>query len=244
MSIGTPTTIKNITIGGDQPGTLTLKDDWSYIDDTKCSYIAANHLTVSGFSANEFISVGDPIRIKQGGSTKYFYAVAVSGTGFQVNGGSDYTFNSDAITEVRRGIKNNPTDFPFIFNWDPNIQASSGSFSNLSSAFQTAKFRIDGSTCIMMINVDFASTTAATSLYFTPPVRADFEASEPNMTIIVSDNGSILQGYMKFGAAAITEVGTWKGGPPPTLSTFAINTNTLGFSAQFIYLIDVDNPNI
>jgi hypothetical protein len=70
-------------------------------------------LTYSG--ASTFFTKGDKIRITQGGSTKYFYVTALSGSTLTVTGGQDYTFSNSAVQTAYFSRANAPLGFPNRF---------------------------------------------------------------------------------------------------------------------------------
>jgi hypothetical protein len=64
--------------------------------------------------ASEKFSVGDKIRLKQGGSYKYFYVSVVGSGSIALQAGTDYTLTDTTITDAYYS-KGNAVGFPGVF---------------------------------------------------------------------------------------------------------------------------------
>lgn len=219
-----------------------LNDDWSEMLATQFTYADANQVEITGFDAREKFEVGNSIRITQGDVDKYFKIFTVGADYLLITAGTEYTFTNATIQRVAMSTNPFPFGAPKVYEWDANVRASVGTYSNVDpDVYQQYHFSLVGNICTMIIYDYLGSLTNNTIVLLDPPIDADFNISVPNMTIIVNDNFNIIQGYMKFGGASLIEVGRWSGG---TLSPFTATTNGLFFSAQFLYVINSEQSAI
>lgn len=91
-----------------------LTDGWIEAGET-FTYASATTITVATGATNRFQS-GDKLRLKQGGSYKYFYITSVASTVLTISGGSDYTLTSATITDHYFSRFQSPFGFPAYFN--------------------------------------------------------------------------------------------------------------------------------
>lgn len=104
--------IDGIIIDHNQDGT---HKDISWIKPQETwTYASATSITVPSGAMSKY-SVGDKIRLKQGGSYKYFYVTAVASTALTISGGTDYTLTSATITDNYYSKSTNPVGFPGSF---------------------------------------------------------------------------------------------------------------------------------
>lgn len=120
-------------------------------------------------------SIGDKIRLKQGGNYKYFYVSGYSGTTqIYVTGGSNYSLTNAAITDYYYSKASNPVGFPQYFDWTPTYSGSNSlTFTNITK--NRARFSITGRT--VHVTVDVQGTTGGTAsdeiLVYTPITPAN-----------------------------------------------------------------------
>ena len=105
------------------PESTLPQDGWLSANET-WTYASANTITVPSGAANKY-GKGDKIRLKQGGSYKYFYIIGVADTVLTVTGGSDYTVANSAITDNYYSHQMNPFGFTMEFacaspTWNTN----------------------------------------------------------------------------------------------------------------------------
>jgi hypothetical protein len=102
--------------------------DWQEITEPSTGAVSGVvTFTNTGFVARDYFSIGDKIRLKQGGAYKYFYVIIVSIYGsanaITVNGGDDYTLTATAITDLAFSKASNPTGHPIGFRYTPTVTA-------------------------------------------------------------------------------------------------------------------------
>jgi len=118
-------------------------------------------------AATGFYSVGNKVRLKQGGAYKYFYIIQVTSTVLYFANNSDYVLTNTAITDYNVSREETPVGFPESFNWVPTFSG----FAAIPTLYN-AIFTIKGRTCF----VNFSSldgTSNSTDFYITAPVPAD-----------------------------------------------------------------------
>lgn len=135
------------------------------------TYASATTITVPSDATAKY-SPGDKIRLKQGGSYKYFYVVGVTSTVLTVTGGSDYSVANATITDNYFAKGATPVGFPQYFNWTPTYSASDSlTWTNVET--DVARFSITGRTVHVRLSATGTSGgTASNYLYATTPVTA------------------------------------------------------------------------
>ncbi len=140
-------------------------DGWTLASET-WTYASATTITVPTDATNKY-SVGDKIRLKQGGSYKYFYVVGVAATVLTITGGTDYTFTNATVTDNYYSKLGTPVGFPHWFNYTPSYVG----FSANPSGGMGARFVMIG----RLLKVDHnpsTGTSNATSFTISLPVTA------------------------------------------------------------------------
>lgn len=168
--------------------TLSLSsnnDGWTSAGET-WTYASSTSITVPSDATAKY-SPGDKIRLKQGGSYKYFYVIGVTSTVLTVTGGSDYSVANASITDNYYSKSVTPVGFPQWFNWSPGYSGG-GSMSLSSSTTSIAQFSITG----RQVNVLLAATTntggtASTTINVTEPVAPSTGSSSLVGTAHIDD---------------------------------------------------------
>ena len=165
--------------------TNTIADGWSSPSES-WTYASSTTITVPSDATTKY-SVGDKLRLKQGGLYKYFYVTAVASTTLTVTGGSDYTVANASITDNYYSKASSPVGFPHWFNYTPTYTG----FSTDPSG-GTNRFKIDGNTVTVQRVTGTAGTSnGATFLVSAPVTSASAPASFwTGGLAAVSDNSS------------------------------------------------------
>jgi hypothetical protein len=146
-------------------------NDWNSYPKGSFVYGSSTTVSVSGLSISDLFQVGDKIRLVQGGNTKYFYIVLISGSTLTLSGGDDYVLANELITEFSSSRLGTPSGFPTKFNYTATIL--NGTFQN-----QSLKFSISGN--IVQIT---GGCSIITSTSGTPSVRISYPFNLRNTTI-------------------------------------------------------------
>lgn len=148
---------------------VSSSDGWT--DDTAntWTYASATTFTCAGVDRTSVFTVGVRLRLKQGGSYKYFVVVSSAfstDTTVTVTGGTDYTLANASITDNYYSYAGNPQGYPGWFNYN----CSPTGFSSFSS--QTAVFSVVGRTCT--VSMRQAGTSNATTKGASLPIACAF----------------------------------------------------------------------
>lgn len=164
------------------------------------TYASATTITVPTGATNKY-RVGDKIRLKQGGSYKYFSITVVAATLLTVTGGTDYTVANSAITDNYFSHQENPFGFPYWFNFT-STWATSGTPPSLGNGALTGKFRLDGKWATVIINWSAGSTTTfGTGIWsFTLPFSG---AASSAFNVKADDSGTAPYAMGAFTSAAL-----------------------------------------
>lgn len=158
---------------------------WMPVTDT-WTYASATTITVPTDATTKY-AVGDRVRLKQGGSYKYYYIITVAATLLTVTGGSDYTVANSAITDIGVSKAVNPLGFPGAFNWSPTFTGFSANPSGVH------RFTVVGRECRLYVRHSTLGTSNTTGFTMTLPITA---ATITNHAWVGSgqgvDNGGIL----------------------------------------------------
>lgn len=165
---------------------VAATDGW--VDDSAntWTYVSATSFKLLGVDATVKFSKGTRLRLKQGGSYKYFVVVSSSfstDTTVTVTAGTDYSLANSVITDNGYSYAVNPQGYPGWFSF----AASYTGYASISSSL--AKFKIDGEECTIRAFV--TGTSNATTLTFTIPVTSPNTADFPALGV---DNGLSLPG--------------------------------------------------
>lgn len=150
--------------------------------------------------------VGDPFRYKQGGDYKYGYITRVDANRMRVRAGSDFTVANATITDVARGLKNNPSGFPFFFN-QPNSDYSTpaGSITlSVDPSHTKTQFYMTGPLVTMRVITFFATVSVngmtvflnlpAKSIEVTNAFRPNYsDSSGPQWGVVKVTAGTYLE---------------------------------------------------
>lgn len=211
---------------------IGIMGDWYEIAEPVV-YTNSSTITVSNTNVDltKMFAKGDPIRLKQGGSYKYFYVYSLTATTLRVNGGSAYTLTNAAITDLARGLKLNPSGHPVLLTYAPNIVASTGTYSNLdASQYELARYMMVGNLVILKLNVTFGSLTNNATLRYDIPIPNGNPNFIESTIISIVNNFNFSSGFTKFGTTTTGEIyGTTIGGQ------FSATTNGLAFTINLIY---------
>jgi Concanavalin A-like lectin/glucanases superfamily len=90
------------------------------------TYASSTTITVPSDATTKY-SLGDKIRLKQGGGYKYFYVTDLTSTVLTVTGGSDYSVANASITDNDYSKVVTPVGFPQYFNWSPTYSITTRS---------------------------------------------------------------------------------------------------------------------
>ena len=146
--------------------------DW--VEITEPATFGTGFLSFTNLSYVTPFEVGDRIRLKQGGSYKYFYFIQY-GMEFIVflYGGTDYVMVNGDVTNIAYSRNPAPSNFPTWINVNrSNTTILTATGTNLplqSTPVNCRKFKMDGD--IVTVNIDFTfdNTPAATNwLQFDP----------------------------------------------------------------------------
>ncbi len=133
------------------------KLDWRPVTDSWTYASASTINTPTG--ATTIYEKGDKIRLKQGGSYKYFYVTNVASTLLTVTGGIDYTVANAGITDIYYSKAASPVGFPQAFNYTPAITFTAGTAPTSPNA--GGRFSIvGGGVCILNIYISYANAGA------------------------------------------------------------------------------------
>jgi len=116
-------------------------DGWMPAEQT-WTYASATTITVPSGAASKY-QKGNKIRLKQGGSYKYFYIITVADTLLTVTGGSTYTVANASITDNYYSKAESPQGFPQWFTFTP-VRSVSGGTAPDYTATDINRFKISG----------------------------------------------------------------------------------------------------
>lgn len=160
-------------------------DGWT--DDSRTwVYATASTFTIAGVDLTTAFGKGTRLRLKQGGSYKYFVVV---GSAFSTNTtvtvavNNDHTLANAAITDNDYSYEASPQGYPGWFNYTPTYTGFTGAVTT-----SMAKYSIVGTQCV--INYYFNGTSNANFMTATiPVVSAD---SSLITSCYIQDNGAGL----------------------------------------------------
>lgn len=165
-------------------GPMVPRDGWIPVYDT-WTYASATTITVPSDATLKY-KKGWGIRLKQGGSFKYFYIIGVASTTLTITGGSDYTLTNTTITDVAVcPMPYSALGFPGTFTYSPTAGASI----TVGNGTTAGRFAIFGARVVWDAGFTFGSTSSMGSgaATITNPVTL---ASHP--VDLYTGNGLIL----------------------------------------------------
>ena len=196
-----------------------LDTGWIEVSDT-WTYASSTTVTVPTDATTTY-ERGFGVRLKQGGSYKYYYITSVAATVLTLNGGSDYTVSNSAITNIAICPGGNGVDFPFTFNYAPARSVSGGTVPTYTATDVTKFWMTGGLTWVQLTWVNSAGGTAGAGtnpILFNLPMTAastpysvsnsvlgyghSYESAGTQTTIYVSYNTTTTARFIKTGAIA------------------------------------------
>lgn len=168
--------------------------DWLSFNPSEFTYSSNNNATVSEEISNQ-LSIGDTVRIFQGGAYKYFYLSAKpTSTSIRFSGGLQ-TFTNASFTDIGFGRKNNPTGHPVIIEFDPNLDALGATYTPGVAAGLKYYFSMQGrQVTIIAQDLGGASVDNDCILYFDLPVPA--ENITTFLYTLLNNTSTVGQGYI------------------------------------------------
>ena len=171
-------------------------------------YSAATTIAISGDKTSKY-TVGDKIRLVDGGSPEYFYIVSLSysapNTYINLSPNSDYSLSGGAITANYYSKEATPAGFPHWLNYAPTLDGFSANPTNTVYRFMLVGRKV--TVCVRQLT---AGTSDATDFTITAPMTA---ATIANMvwgaaTWSHDDNGAALttpgRAFITSGSGTIT----------------------------------------
>lgn len=193
---------------------------WTKSTDTWL-YASATSFTIAGVDRTGFYKKGDKLRLKQGGSYKYFYITSVAfaaNTTITITGGSDYTLANAGITDNYYSHESTPNGFPDIFNFT----ASPTGYSGTPTTVATMKL-IENE---MTLYISISGTSNATTKGFTAPVTSASTITYSGFGFVQTGGVTDTQTYIELPASS-TAVSMFL----MTVTGATINTSTAWSSA-------------
>ena len=148
--------------------------DWRGISEPATA--AVNGLTTftsTTYDATANFSIGDKIRLKQGGAYEYFYVSAVAANTVTFNAGSDYATTAAAVTDLAVSKVLTPSGHPVLFNYT-SVLTTDGPKTITAQGNLTARFSLVGRNCfIEVIRNTFSVSNNYSIVYDQLPFTAD-----------------------------------------------------------------------
>lgn len=177
-----------------------LRDDgWKQLSIVPV-YGTSTSVRFNSIDLTQLFPVGTKIKLVQGGTTKYFYVIAVSFAGgnttLTLEAGSDYSVANSNIAAFYFS-HGTAFGFPEWFNWTPDL-TQSGATTLTNTTVSKACFRIDGKSCFILL--DFSGTLGGTAefrIWFRSPVTAAAGGTQSlvNMTYKNPSTSRLRQGF-------------------------------------------------
>ncbi len=109
-----PGSINPYSIGNVRQTQLS-SDEWIPLNPPAVpSHTSASRISFISLDPTNLLRVGDKVRLKQGGSFKYFFVLWVRSTYIEVIGGSNYSVANSAITDFSYSRADRPVGFPIF----------------------------------------------------------------------------------------------------------------------------------
>ncbi len=140
------------------------------------------------------LSVGDKIRLKQGGNYKYFYVIGLAGSSsigptgdeswqsfITLDAGSDYALTTAAVTDLASSKAANPLGHPVLFNYTISSSTVSALVMSIGSISGNAKYWMQGN--IVYYTGYMNGTTAGSNgpyIFINLPIN-QLDSSFPNV---------------------------------------------------------------
>lgn len=192
---------------------IAASDGWVDHTTTTWTYASATTFTISGVDLTSTFTKGTRLRLKQGGSYKYFVVIGSSfstNTTVTITGGTDYTLANASITDNYYSYAASPQGYPATFNWSPTLVGWSG------TPTTEAKFFVIGNVCFLNLYVSGTSNSTTTTATI-PITAASVNAMQGSG--FFSNNGASIFGRwylndvstIKFGISNNSDVWTGSG---------------------------------
>lgn len=163
---------------------MPLSNDWVIYDQSMFEDDGTNTgFVVTGILPSQHFKKGDRLRIKQGSTYQYAYAVGVEDytetTGLiSVASGDDYLINT-TISEFASSKVINPIGFPDTFTFEIPLLPSAGSLSSVT--YSIATFNVIGNTCYMDLLITFTPSTTTDYVDFLVPVQPIYDVGSSRL---------------------------------------------------------------
>lgn len=183
--------------------------DW--IDDTAetWTYVNANKFKVTGDKTGQY-PVGCKIRLKQGGSYKYFYVDHLgkdaSFTYVSVNAGDDFSLANASITDNNHSYGETADGFPNNFGYTPTWTTTSGTAPTIGNGALGIIFQMMNDKVFLVWVLQVGTTTGVGNggqWRFTAPVqRNDGWPMDKGQTYLADTGVSAYSGRILFDSAS------------------------------------------
>lgn len=173
------------------------------------AYQAATTIRISSQDVTHLFPKGTKLRLKQGGSYKYFYVTASAfstHTDLTITGGTDYTLTNAAITDfaIAYGVANG---FPEWFTVATPTYGAGGSMTFTSVTTYSNKLRLVGNTATYTLYaVGATGGTASNEITATLPISASLAASSITPGAATVTEGTQVAGVSYISASSPTIV--------------------------------------
>lgn len=155
---------------GDDSMSYLLKgylDGW--IDPGEVPTYSSSLVITVATDATTRYSIGDKIRLKQGGAYKYFYVEAVTATTLTLNGGNGNTIANSDITDFYYSKVQTPVGFPDWFTNEPVI--SGDTITITVTTWNTKRFKLEGRMVTYIVAVLYSTSGSdSAGIYITLPI--------------------------------------------------------------------------
>ena len=153
------------------------------LNHTTTSPLVISTKVTANSGADVIYTPGTKIRLKQGGSYKYFYVIDNTSTLVSLQAGDDYYLTNVAITDIAYSYIENPVGFPPIFSWTP--------FNTGFSAQPTGtyKFKLRGGLVSLFVSLAAGTSNATTFNIPVPFAFVGIGSSTIGLTLGGVDNG-------------------------------------------------------
>lgn len=168
----------------------------------------AASFTIAGVDHTAIYQKGTYLRLKQGGSYKYFVVTSSSfstDTTVNIMAGSDYTLANAAITDNYYSYQVDPQGWPGWFNYVPTVTGYG------TPTVTYAKFCVLGRRCDVKYSI--TGTSNATTLTFLLPVdllASSVALRESVAQVVNSGTTQTTPGHARFGDSNTTTVNLYR----------------------------------
>ena len=178
-----------------------LSKDWvEMADDATGAASGVLTFSDSEFDATATFQKGDRVRLKQGGSYKYFNVIAVTTSTITLYAGDDYSLTATSVTNLGFSRLVSPSGFPFVFQYTPTLTAT-GSMTvtkNVSTGIVDVYFFIIGNVVFLygtLFDLDLGGSPSFGILVTLPVNTAAGYTSSQFSSLGVNNNSEELIKY-------------------------------------------------